>query len=219
LTGWLPPPFGQRKTAFHVIGPTGAKVLMDNLEKAYALDVKIRIEDEKLPPEGIAVKVAQFDREGVVYEKSGMKVTAFEVNHGDGIKPAFGYRIDYKGHSAVISGDTRYNDNVIKYGTGADLLIHEVAMAAPALMQIPAMQRIIAHHTTPKEAGMIFAKAKPKLAVYSHLVLLSNEKIAEPSLDDLVAETRQTYDGPLEVGEDLTSFEIDDTVTVHHYKP
>jgi ribonuclease Z len=219
LTGWLPPPFGQRKTAFHVIGPTGAKVLMDNLEKAYALDVKIRIEDEKLPPEGIAVKVEQFDREGVVYEKSGMKVTAFEVNHGDGIKPAFGYRIDYKGHSAVISGDTRYNDNVIKYGTGADLLIHEVAMAAPALMQIPAMQRIIAHHTTPKEAGMIFAKAKPKLAVYSHLGLLSNEKIAEPSLDDLVAETRQTYDGPLEVGEDLTSFEIDDTVTVHHYKP
>jgi ribonuclease Z len=219
LTGWLPPPFGQRKTAFHVIGPTGAKVLMDNLQKAYALDVKIRIEDEKLPPEGVAVKVEQFDREGVVYEKSGMKVTAFEVNHGDGIKPAFGYRIDYKGHSAVISGDTRYNDNVIKYGTGADLLIHEVAMAAPALMQIPAMQRIIAHHTTPEEAGMIFAKAKPKLAVYSHLVLLGNEKIAEPSLNDLIAATRQTYDGPLEVGEDLTSFEIGDTVTVHHFKP
>jgi ribonuclease Z len=219
LTGWLPPPFGQRKTAFHVIGPTGAKVLMDNLENAYALDVKIRIEDEKLPPEGIAVKVEQFDSEGVVYEKSGMKVTAFEVNHGDGIKPAFGYRIDYKGHSAVISGDTRYNENVIKYGTGADLLIHEVAMAAPELMQIPTMQRIIAHHTTPKEAAMIFAKAKPKLAVYSHLVLLGNEKIAEPSLEDLIAATRQTYDGPLDVGEDLTSFEIGDTVTVHRFKP
>jgi ribonuclease Z len=192
---------------------------MDNLENAYALDVKIRIEDEKLPPEGIAVKVEQFDSEGVVYETSGMKVTAFEVNHGDGIKPAFGYRIDYKGHSAVISGDTRYNENVIKYGTGADLLIHEVAMAAPELMQIPTMQRIIAHHTTPKEAGMIFAKAKPKLAVYSHLVLLGNEKIAEPSLEDLIAATRQTYDGPLDVGEDLTSFEIGDTVTVHRFKP
>jgi len=219
LTGWLPPPFGQRKTAFHVIGPSGAKVLMENLEKAYALDVKIRIEDEKLPPEGIAVKVEEFDKEGVVYEKRGVKVTAFEVNHGDAIKPAFGYRIDYKGHSAAISGDTRYNQNVIKYGTGADLLIHEVAMAAPALTQIPAMQRIIAHHTTPKEAGMVFAKAKPKLAVYTHIVLLGNDKIAEPSLDDLIAETRQTYDGPLEIGEDLTSFEIGDTVTVHHFKP
>ena len=219
LTGWLPPPFGQRKAAFHVIGPTGAKVLMENLEKAYALDIKIRTEDEKLPPEGIAVKVDEFAKDGVVYEKSGVKITAFEVNHGDAIKPAFGYRIDYKGHSAVISGDTRYSENVIKYGAGADLLIHEVAMAAPALMQIPAMQRIIAHHTTPKEAGMVFAKARPKLAVYSHIVLLSNEKIAEPSLDDLVAETRQTYGGPLEVGEDLTAFEIGNTVTVYHFKP
>jgi ribonuclease Z len=86
-------------------------------------------------------------------------------------------------------------------------------------MEIPAMQRIIAHHTTPKEAGMIFAKAKPKLAVYSHLVLLGNEKIAEPSLNDLIAATRRTYDGLLEVGDDLTSFEIGYTVTVHHFYP
>jgi len=219
LTGWLPAPYAQRKTPFHVIGPTGAKALMENLEKAYALDIKIRIEDEKLPPEGIAVKVDEFDKEGVVYEQSGVKVTAFEVNHGDAIKPAVGYRIDYKGRSAVISGDTRYNENIIKYGTGADLLIHEVAMARPALMQIPAIQRIIAHHTTPKEAGMVFSKAKPKLAVYTHIVLLSNDQVPEPTLDNLVAETRQTYSGPLEVGEDLTSLEVGDTVTVHRFKP
>jgi ribonuclease Z len=197
---------------------------MENLEKAYALDIKIRIEDEKLPPEGIAVKVDEFDKEGVVYEQNGVKVTAFEVNHGDAIKPAVGYRIDYKGHSAVISGDTRYNENVIKYSTGADLLIHEVAMARPALMQSPAVQRIIAHHTTPKEAGMVFSKAKPKLAVYTHIVMISNAMISnaqvpELTLDDLVAETRQTYSGPLEVGEGLTSFEIGDTVTVHRFKP
>ena len=214
LTGWLPPPFGQRKTPFHVIGPTGAKVLMENLEKAYALDIKIRIEDEKLPPEGIAVRVEEFDKEGVVFEKSGVKITAFEVSHGDAIKPAFGYRIDYRGHSAVISGDTRLNENVIKYGAGADLLIHEVAMAPPALMQVPAIQRIIAHHTTPKEAGIVFARAKPKLAVYTHIVLLSSAKIPEPTLDDVVAETRTTYSGPLEVGEDLMAFEVGDTVTV-----
>lgn len=219
LTGWLPPPFGQRKTPFHVIGATGAKALMENLQKAYALDIRIRIKDERLLPEGIAVRVEEFDKEGVVYEKSGVKVTAFEVDHGDAIKPAFGYRVDYKGHSVVISGDTRFNENVIKYGTGADLLIHEVAMPAPALMQIPAMQRIIAHHTTPKEAGIVFDRAKPKLAVYSHIALFGNDRTAEPSLDDLVAETRQTYGGPLEVGEDLTSFEIGDTVTVHHFRP
>ena len=217
LTGWLSPPFGQRKTPFHVIGPTGAKSLMENLQKAYALDIKTRIADEKLPPEGAAVTVDEFDKDGIVYEKNGVKVIAFENHHGDLIHPSYGYRIEYKGHAAVISGDTTYNENVIKYGTGADLLIHEVGMARPELMNLPAVQRIIAHHTPPEEAGKVFAQAKPKLAAYTHIVMLSNAQIPEPTLDDLVAETRKTYSGPLEVGEDLTSFDIGDTVTVHRF--
>jgi ribonuclease Z len=71
-----------------VIGPTGAKSLMENLDKAYALDKSIRIADEKLPAEGVAIKVDEFDKDGVVYEKDGVKVIAFEVDHGAAIKPA-----------------------------------------------------------------------------------------------------------------------------------
>ena len=219
LTGWLGPVFGRRKTPFQVIGPTGANNLMANLEKAYALDISIREADEKLPPQGIAVQVDEFDKDGVVYEKDGVKVIAFEVDHGDLIKPAYGYRIEYKGHTAVISGDTRYNQNVIKYGTGADLLIHEVAIARPELMSNLFAQAIIAHHTSPHDCGRVFAQAKPKLAAYTHLVFLSNERVPEATLDDLVAQTGETYSGPLEVGEDLTSFEIDETVTVRRFKP
>jgi ribonuclease Z len=218
LTGWLGPVFGRRKTPFHVIGPTGAKNLMENLQKAYALDVSIREADEKLPPEGIAIKTEEFAKDGVVYEKDGVKVIAFEVDHGDAIKPAFGYRIEYKGRSAVISGDTRYNQNVIKYGTGADLLVHEVAIARPELMSEGFAQKIMAHHTSPQDVGRVFTQAKPKLAAYTHLVFLSSEKVPEATLDDLVKQTRETYGGPLEVGEDLTSFEIGDTVTVNRWK-
>jgi ribonuclease Z len=215
LTGWLGPVFGRRKVPFHVIGPTGAKNLMLNLEKAYALDISIREKDEKLPPEGIAVTVDEFDQDGVVYENNGVRVVSFEVDHGTDIKPAYGYRIEYNGHAAVISGDTRYNENVIKYGAGADLLVHEVAIARPELMSNLFAKFIIAHHTSPSDAGRVFSQAKPKLAAYTHLVFLSNETIPEATLDDLVAQTRETYAGPLEVGEDLTSFEIGDTVTVH----
>ncbi len=220
LTGWLPPVFGRRNTPFHVIGPVGAKALMSNLEKAYALDIKIRLEDEKLPPAGIATVVDEFDKDGVVFEKNDVKVIAFEVDHGPAIKPAVGYRVECKGHSVVISGDTRYNQNVIKYGSGADVLIHEVGSARPELLatSIP-VQRIIAHHTTPREAGLVFSQAKPKMAVYTHIVLQSNEKFSEPTLDEIVAETRQTYSGPLTVGEDLMSFDIGDTITVRRYKP
>ena len=64
------------------------------------------------------------------------------------IKPCYGYRFEYGGRVAVLSSDTRYNANVIKYGAGADLLVHEVASARPALMSEPAVQRIIGQHTT-----------------------------------------------------------------------
>jgi ribonuclease Z len=218
LTGWLQSHFGTRKSPFRVIGPVGAKTLMEHLQRAYALDIKIRIADEKLPPEGSAVAVEEFGADGVVFDRNGVKVIAFEVDHGDVIKPAYGYRIEYAGRIAVISGDTRYNTNVIKYGDGADLLVHEVAMARPELLAEPYIQRIIAHHVTPREAGRVFAQAKPKLAAYTHFVMLASEQIPPPTLDELVAETRQTYAGPLQLGEDLMSFEIGETITVGRYR-
>jgi hypothetical protein len=52
----------------------------------------------------------------------------------DAIKPAYGYRIEYQDREVVISGDTRYSANVLRYGRDADLLIHEVAMAQPDLL-------------------------------------------------------------------------------------
>lgn len=210
LTGWLAPSFGQRKTAFHVIGPTGAKQLMDGLQQAYAADIKIREEDEKLPPEGIAVKVDEFSADGLVYEKNGVRVTAFEVNHGDAIKPAYGYRIDYRGRSVTISGDTRFTENVIKYGAGSDILIHEVGFAKPDVMKNPGVQRIMAHHTSPQEVGTVFDRAKPKLAVFTHIVRLGNATTPEPSNSELVSATRETYKGPLILGDDLMTFEVGD---------
>jgi ribonuclease Z len=171
LTGWLDSHFGMRTTPFRVIGPPGAKMLMENLERAFALDIKIRIADEKLPPADVAVAIEEFDRDGVVYEKDGLKVIAFEVDHGDVIKPAYGYRVEYAGRVAVISGDTRYNENVIRYSAGADLLVHEVAIAPPELKSEAYIRRIVAHHVTPLEAGRVFAKAKPKLAAYTHVVM------------------------------------------------
>lgn len=214
LTGWLQSHLATRRAPFRVIGPVGANTLMSHLEKAYTLDINIRIEDEKLPPESAAIVIEEFDNDGIVYEKNGVRVIAFEVDHGDVIKPAYGYRIEYGGRAVVISGDTRYNDNVVKYGAGADLLIHEVAIVRPELASVPRIQRIMAHHTTAREAGAIFERAKPKLAAFTHLVFLASEQIPPASVDELIEETRQTYTGPLEVGEDLMSFEVGETVRV-----
>ena len=218
LTGWLQSHFGTRKKPLSVIGPVGAKALMMHLEMAYAADIKIRIEDEKLAAEGIAVDVEEFDRDGVVYEKNGLRVVAFEVDHGDAIKPAFGYSIEFGGRKVVLSGDTRPNHNVIKHGMGADLLIHEVAIVRPELAEEPFIRRIMAHHTTATEAGLIFERTKPKLAAFTHLVFLASEHVPAASVDELVADTRLTYSGPLVVGDDLMSFEIGEVVRVRSWR-
>jgi ribonuclease Z len=219
LTGWIQTPYGNRTTPFRILGPVGTKELMANLQEAYQADIDIRLEDEKNPPEGIAVTAEEFE-EGVVYQKNDVKVTAFKVDHGDAIKPAVGFRVDFQDRSVVISGDTRYDENLIKHSEGTDLLIHEVAVARPELLErSAAMRRIVAHHTTPQEAGKVFSAVKPQLAVYTHIVRPSQRDIPEATLDELVKYTRETYGGPLVVGEDLMSFVIakDGKVTVRKF--
>jgi ribonuclease Z len=208
LTGWLGGPFGRRASPFHVIGPIGTKELMNNLERAYAADIKIRIADENYPPEGVRVLAEEFPGEGVVFDKDGVKVVAFEVDHGEAIKPAYGYRVEYKGRAVVISGDTRFSENVIKHATGADVLVHEVMAVRPELLKDEQVKRVMAHHTSPQEAGTVFARAAPKLAVYTHLVLRGAPGIPVLTPAEIAAQTRETYNGPLEVGEDLLSVEI-----------
>ena len=190
---------------------------MAGLEQAYAADIEIRVVDERLPRSGIAVDVQEFDRDGVVYEKDGLKVTAFEVDHGDAIKPCFGYRFDYRGRSAVLSSDTRYNENVIRHGKGADLLVHEVMAVRPALLAEPGIAHIMAHHTSPQEAGQVFSETRPRLAAFTHFVLLESPRVPAMSVDDVLAATRETYDGPLVAGEDLMSFDIGETVTIRRF--
>ncbi len=132
LTGGLSGPFGGRTTPFRIWGPTGTEEMMSALETAFQADIGIRSETQDARPEGLAV-VAENIAEGVVYERNGVRVTAFDVDHGD-VKPALGYRVDYGGQSVVISGDTRFSENLIRFSTGADLLIHEVGAAKAELL-------------------------------------------------------------------------------------
>lgn len=209
LTGWLAVPYGSRKTPMVVFGPKGTVAMMENLTKAYSEDIRIRIDDEHLPPEGVAIAARDVEP-GLVYDKNGVKVSAIAVNHGEKIKPSFGYVVEYDGKKVVLSGDTKYDERIAAAAKGADLLIHEVAVIEPALLEsFPTYREIEAHHTSPEEAGRIFSHAAPKLAVYSHIVFASVKPAPDVPEDVLIARTRATYSGPLLVGRDLTTFTID----------
>lgn len=67
---------------------------------------------------------------------------------------------------------------------------------------------ILAHHTGPDEAGVVFARVKPKLAVYHHFVLLGTPKVPPLTEQDGIEMTRKNDSGPLLVGEDLMSFAL-----------
>lgn len=210
LTGWL---IGQRETPFRVWGPRGTKDMMAHLERAFEFDIRIRLYDDRPPPQGIVVR-AEDIQQGVAYEQNGVKVTAFDVDHRP-VHPALGYRIDYAGRSVVLSGDTKFSENLIRFAQGADLVVHSVA--APEVVgrgRPPERAKaILDHHTMPEEAGTVFARVRPKLAVFSHIVL------PHATAQDLIPATRKNYAGPLELGEDLDVIEVGDTVTLHRARP
>lgn len=210
LSGWLGAPWARRKGPFKITGPVGTADMMAGLEKAYAWDIKTRINDQRLNPANLKPEATDMT-EGVVFEKDGIRVSAIKVNHGEKIDPAYGYRIDYDGRSVVLSGDTKYTDNLVKNAKGADLIIHSVASIAPKLLKKSKIMRsILSHHSEPEDTARVFNAIKPKLAVYSHIVLYGGQKPA-----DVMRRARTAYSGPLMVGKDLLKIDIgSDAVTI-----
>jgi ribonuclease Z len=208
LSGWLVGPGRNRE--LQVWGPDGTEKMMRHLRQAYDFDIRFRESDDHASAAGVVVRAKDI-RPGVVLESDGVKVTAFEVDHFP-VKPAFGYRIDYRGRSVVLSGDTRFSENLIEHAQGVDLLIHEVVSPASFLRARIGASRtrsVIEHHITPERAGEVFARVQPKLAVYSHIVQ------PDATEEELLGPTRRTYLGPVIVGEDLMVIDVGRTVEVH----
>ena len=115
-----------------VIGPPGVERVVGGLNEAYALDRGYRTAHhgpDVAPPSGAVMTAEMFsfadgEDELVVLDEDGLKVTAFVVDH-DPVRPAVGYRFDYRGRSAVISGDTIYAPALVRVSQGADLLLHD----------------------------------------------------------------------------------------------
>jgi ribonuclease Z len=212
-----------RQVPLRVWGPSGTRAMMQKFSEALAFDIHVRRDlDEKFSAEGVRVLATDI-REGSVYQANGVTVTAFLVDHGP-VRPAFGYRVDFGGHSVVISGDTAPSENLVKFASGADVLIHELgrpkddpALAGPPDELLPnsrqtrgQVKTIAAHHTDGVEVGRVLERVKPKLAVFSHYGV--DPQATLPLI-------RRTYAGPVEFGEDSMTIEIGSQVEVRKLSP
>lgn len=180
---------GGRDAPLPVIAPEGVTAIVDGLNAAYAADAQYRIAHHgaaMILPTGAGGEARPFSipdaqEEMVVYEQDGIKVTAFPVNHKP-IEPAVGYRFDYKGRSAVFSGDTIKLPSIAKACNGCDLLVHEAlnvemvravekAFAKAGRKRLAKiMADIQNYHTTPVEAAETAKAGKAKMLVLSHIV-------------------------------------------------
>jgi ribonuclease Z len=207
---WMTPWFLLgRDHGLELWGPDGTEAMVVGMRAMFGHDLTARV-NKFNPIENLAIATHLVSDGAVVFQKSGVSVTAFTVEHADG-NPAFGYRVDWNGHRVLLSGDTTLNENLIKHGIGADLIIHNVIAFSDRLSEMPEMKGVLAKLTTPEQAAEVFKRTKPKLAVYSHIV--TKELQGAKGEDQIIARTRAAgYGGPLVMGVDRMSFEISSEV-------
>jgi ribonuclease BN (tRNA processing enzyme) len=197
FTPWI----AERMKPLRLYGPEGTKEMAAHILEAFKEDIQVRTTGlEASNTTGYKVE-AHDVQPGSVYQDGNVIVKAFLVKHGTW-KEALGYRFDTGGKSIVVSGDTRPAESVIAECSGCDALVHEVYAGSDSLKSsldvAQWMKYMSQFHTSAEELGEIAAKAKPKMLILTHWILLGNAK-----QDDMVREIRQKYSGPIIVARDL----------------
>jgi ribonuclease Z len=193
----LTPAVMHRKVPLNVYGPPGTRAMVDGILRAYREDIDLRIHGlERGDSSAYRVLVHEV-KPGLVYRDSNVTVTAFPVLHGSW-RASLGYRIDARGRSIVVSGDTRPTDAIVDACHGCDVLVHEVYSQKGFDRLDSANQAYHStFHTSALELGDLATRAKPKLLVLTH-VLFFGEKG-----DEILAEARSRFAGSVVLGTDL----------------
>lgn len=184
LGAWINSP---RKTPTRISGPVGTSQVVEGFNMAYQIDSTYRTAHHGAAIANpasfgaVAREIVLTGTKAVVYDKDGVKITAFKVNHKP-VSPAFGYRIDYKDRSVAISGDTAYEPTIAVAAQGVDVLFHEAlngemvktmeaaanANGANGLGKI--LSDIQDYHTSPVDAAKTARQAGATDLVLYHIV-------------------------------------------------
>ncbi|MBZ5514951.1 MAG: MBL fold metallo-hydrolase [Acidobacteriia bacterium] len=226
-----------RVSPLTVYGPSGTARVVAGFREVYALDVQFRLEhrgEVDLParnalPVAHEIEIPEPDAAVQVFESpQGLRISAFLVDHAP-VKPAFGYRIEYRGRVVVISGDTRACPNLVRHASNADLLIHEAVITE-------AVDRIVADyqeefaaanepgdrnlarnltatrdfHTSISEAAEEAAAANVHTLVLTHLKPSPGSPLVEPLLRSwILRPVREHFRGEVVIARDGMRFSLE----------
>jgi ribonuclease Z len=176
LNSWV----AGRPKPMAVYGPAGVLEVVAGFNSAYRLDLTYRVahHGEALLPPRLGVMEAQVMEPGRVLDLGDLKITSFLVDH-DPVRPAVGYRFDYRGRSVVVSGDATITPGLIDAATGADLLLQD-SLSLPLIKSLEKasagsrMEKIFLdiqdyHAHTSDLAALVAESGVRQLALY-HLV-------------------------------------------------
>ena len=215
LASWI---MQRRKAKLDVYGPQGVGLVTKGFETAYEPDYFFRNThhgDQIAPLDVAGLNPHTVDlNQPKIIDEDGLIVTAFEVVH-DPVKPALGYRFDYKGRSLIISGDTSYSKNLIENSRDVDVLFHEAQanhminlirdfnLQRGADLNAKLMEDITTYHTTPVEAAEIANLANVKHLIFYHLTPAPRNYITEiiflRGVDEIREEWTLSNDGTMVV--------------------
>ncbi|MFP6581444.1 MAG: MBL fold metallo-hydrolase [Candidatus Hydrogenedentota bacterium] len=209
---------GAASEPLSVLGPRGTKAIVDKVVASVAIDEKYRLEHhgEHWSPNAMQATTQEFEP-GVIYDKDGLKVTMFLVDH-EPIEIAVGYRFDYEGKSIVVSGDTKKSESLIAAAQDCDLLIHEAMNATVLNAVLPGLKRqnprggamledLMEVHTSTLEVAGIGAATNAKKIVLTHLV--PSIAPTEAQETNFVRGMDKIYSGPIVVGRDSMIFTVE----------
>jgi ribonuclease BN (tRNA processing enzyme) len=201
LLGWT----AGLATPVDAYGPPPLIEMTRTLLEAYRYDIELRMADEGRPPLAPLVRPHEITAGGEIFKDDRVRVTA-ALNDHPPIRHSFAYRIDTGDRSIVISGDTRFSENVVALARGADILVHEVVSRdyweRPGAPQPASVVRhILASHTDAPDVGRVAAAAGVGTLVLSHYV--PTEGPGTPTDGEWVAGVRRHFKGKVVVGRDL----------------
>lgn len=192
MTGWF---VLRRERPLQVHGPVGTERFAAGLKEMHHFDLAVRPVYETAAIEGCQIDTHEFE-EGVIYDKDGITVTAFLVDHGP-VEPAYGFRVECDGISIVLSGDTTYSENLVRHSEGCDLLIHAIAAASETqLAENEITRRLILNHTSPEQLARVCEEAKPRMTLLHHVSLWRVTEF------DILARVRANTGQSVEMGHD-----------------
>jgi ribonuclease Z len=213
-----------RIRAIEVYGPKGVEQVVKGFIMAYELDTGYRIAhhgaDIVVPEAGIPViktiELKDSSQRKLIFDKNELKIYAFEVDHAP-VKPAFGYRIEYRGKIAVITGDTVKTDNLVKHCKNADILFSEAIsyemlnniVSGAKRRKLDRFAKILTdiqnYHMEPVVAATVAKEAQVKKLVFTHVTPpLPNEKLVELYLKGV----SDIYKGEVLLGKDCMKFRL-----------